>query len=125
MEVHPRKLWRKHRKKMSRTSRHLQRNQRRPSQQTRKGRVLLLQTVLCRKNRLCSWQQRPKTQIQTLKKRHHQRSPPKAMLPKARKEGKLWRLLCQIGYFGLRRSSNQKLTGLDILNFFKIHFMVL
>ena len=50
----------------------------------KEGRALLLRTVLCRKNR--SWQQRPKTQIQTLKKRHHQRNPPKAMLPKGRRE---------------------------------------
>ena len=36
-----RKLWRKHRKMMSLASRHLQKNQKRPSQQMRKGRVLL------------------------------------------------------------------------------------
>ena len=55
--------------------------------------------VLHRKNRLCAWQQRPKTQIQTLKKRHHQRSPLKAMLPKGRRQRKLWGLMCQKGYF--------------------------
>ena len=43
----------------------LQRNLRRPSRQTRKGRVLL-QTELHRRNR--SWQERLKTQIQTVKK---------------------------------------------------------
>ena len=36
-----------------------------------------------------------------------------------------WGLMCQIGYFGLRRPSNQKLTGLDIFCIFLIHFMVL
>ena len=41
-QVHPRKLWRKHRKMMSWVSRHLQRIWRRQSRQTRKGRVLLL-----------------------------------------------------------------------------------
>ena len=43
----------------------LQRNLRRPSRQTRKGRVLL-QTELHRRNR--SWQERLKTQIQRVKK---------------------------------------------------------
>ena len=38
-----------------------------------------------------------KTQIQTLKKRHHQRSPLKAMLPKGRSQRKLWGLMCQKG----------------------------
>ena len=51
-------------------------------------------------------------------KRHHQRSPLKAMLPKGRSQRKLWGLMCQKGYFGLRRPSNQKLTGLDIFNIF-------
>ena len=71
-------------------------------------------TEKLQKNRSCSWQQRPKTQIQTLKKRHHQRSPPKAMLPKGRSQRKLWGLMCQKGKLSLTRPSNQKLTRLDI-----------
>ena len=59
---------------MSQASRHLWRNQRRPSWQTRKGRVLLLQTVLRKRNKSCAWQQRPETQIQTLKSRRRNKS---------------------------------------------------
>ena len=108
--------------------------------ETRGGRVsrqgtraFFFKQYFAEKNR--SSQQRPKTLIDTEKATSPATSPEVHRRRCFQREGKLWGLLCQIGYFSLLcqigyfslRSSNQKLSFwlLDLKLFFFILFMVL